>query len=99
MLVRSSMSAHRGKADRRGAQPRALARRDARSDRSFGGPLRSLRNRETQRFGEAGVAPVIHVQPIGRHERFERQMFSLMPMLHQIEAATISDTLPLRCAP
>jgi hypothetical protein len=42
--------------------------RDARSDRSRGGPLRSLGNRETEPFGEAGVAPVIHVQPIRRYE-------------------------------
>src|SRR5207237_5753254 len=65
----------------------ALMGRDARSDRSRSGPLHSLGNRETEPFGEAGVAPVIHVQPIRRYEPFERQMFSLVPMPHQIEAA------------
>src|SRR6476620_9191243 len=74
----------------------ALMGRDARSDRSRGGPLRSLGNRETEPFGEAGVAPVIHVQPIRRYEPFERQMFILVPMPHQIEAAKMINALLLR---
>jgi hypothetical protein len=69
--------------------------RDARSDRSRGGPIRSLGNRETEPFGEAGVAPVIHVQPIRRYEPFERQMFSLVPMPHEIEAAKMINALLL----
>src|SRR3954466_253126 len=69
--------------------------RDGRSDRSRGGPLRSLGNRETEPFGEAGVAPVIHVQPIRRYEPFERQMFILVPMPHQIEAAKMTNALVL----
>ena len=70
--------------------------RDGRSDRSRGGPLRSLGDRETEPFGETGVAPVIHVQPIRRYERFERQMFSLVPMPHQIEATKMINALLLR---
>src|SRR5262245_60137159 len=73
----------------------ALMGRDARSDRGRGRPLRSLGNRQTEPFGEAGVAPVIHVQPVRRYEPFERQMFSLVPMPHQIEAAKMIDALLL----
>src|SRR6476646_9078266 len=73
--------------------PGTLMRRDGRSNRSGGGPLRSLGDRETEPFGETGVAPVIHVQPIRRYERFERQMFSLVPMPHQIEAAKMINAL------
>ena len=67
--------------------------RDRWSDRSRGRPLRSLGDRETEPFGETGVAPVIHVQPIRRYERFERQMFSLVPMPHQIEATKMINAL------
>ena len=71
-------------------------KRDARSDRSRGGPLSRLGNCQAERFGEAGVAPVVHVQPIRRHKRFERQMFSLVPMPHQVEAAKMTNTRRLR---
>jgi hypothetical protein len=33
------------------------------------------------------------VQPIRRYERFERQMFSLVPMPHQIEATKMINAL------
>ena len=43
-------------------------------------PRRGLGDGEREALGEAGVAPVVHVQPVGGDERRERQMVGLVPV-------------------
>ena len=47
-------------------------------------------------LGQAGIAPVIHVQPVGRHERLERHVVVVAPAPHHLEAAEQVDVLLLR---
>ena len=60
--------------------------RDARPGRGRGGPGHGLGNCHAERLGEAGITPIIHVQPVLRHECFERQVLGVVPMPHQLEA-------------
>ena len=61
-------------------------------------------HRALRRFGDgvaetlrhAGIAPVVHVQPVGRHERLERQVIDVTPVAHQLETAEQVDILLLR---
>src|SRR5262249_25076263 len=43
----------------------------------------------------AGVAPVIHVEPIGRNKRLETDLIDIMPMPHDFEAAEEIDVFAL----
>ena len=59
-------------------------------------PLRGLGDGQPEALGHAGIAPVVHVQPVGRHERLERHVIDLAPALHHVEAAEQIDVFLLR---
>src|SRR5207245_10233672 len=67
-----------------------------RPSRGRGGPARGLGDRHSERVGEAGVTPIVHVQPVRRDEGVEWQVLGLVPVPHQIEAMKKTDMLPLR---
>src|SRR5712671_1343229 len=67
---------------------RSLPRRRSRDGHR---PARGFRNGKTKPFGKAGVAPIVHVQPVGRHECIERQPVGLLPMPHDGETAEDTD--------
>ncbi len=59
-------------------------------------PLDGFGDGHAEALGHAGIAPVVHVQPVGRHERLERHMVVIAPTLHHVEAAEQVDILRLR---
>ena len=44
----------------------------------------------------AGIAPVVHVQPVGRHERLKRHVIDFAPVLHHVEAGEQVDVFLVR---
>ena len=42
-------------------------------------------------LGQAGIAPVVHVEPVSRHERFEGQFLGIVPPAHHGEAVEQAD--------
>jgi superfamily I DNA/RNA helicase len=73
---------------------RLKGRASAQSWRDRYGSSHGLGNCRAERLRKAGIAPVIHMQPILRHKGFERQVLGLVPMPHLLE--TMKDTNTLR---
>src|SRR5690242_14232188 len=44
-----------------------------------------------QQLGEAGIAPVVHVQAVGNHKAVDRQRLLLMPLAHHLKAREHAD--------
>src|SRR5262245_4225963 len=51
-----------------------------------------------ERFGEAAIAPVVHVQSVRREECLERDSLVLLPIAHECEAMKHVDLLLRRGA-
>src|ERR1700757_3307837 len=50
-------------------------------------------DRIRQRFSETAVAPVVHVQPIGREKYLERDASDVVPVPHEREAVKLVHVL------
>src|SRR5215467_6866952 len=59
-------------------------------------PRGRFRDGSAKQLGEAGIAPVIHVQAILRHEHIKRKMLGVMPVAHHGEALEQIDILFFR---
>ena len=55
-------------------------------------------DRPRQKLCHAGVAPVVHMQLIGRDERLERHMLHIVPVAHDRETVEQIDAVRLRGA-
>jgi hypothetical protein len=66
-------------------------------DRSRGDrPRRGFGDGRAEKLGDASVAPVVHVEAVGRHESVERQMLHVVPIAHHGEAPEEIDIFLLR---
>jgi hypothetical protein len=52
-------------------------------------PLRGFSDGHAKALGHAGVAPVVHMQPVGRHERLKRYVIDYSPVLHHVEGEQV----------
>ena len=49
--------------------------------------LRGFGDGVSETLRHAGIAPVVHVQPVGRHERLEGHVIDVHPVAHHFETA------------
>src|SRR4029077_14965058 len=53
-------------------------------------------NRNAERLAQTGVAPIVHVQAVSRHECFECQVTCRIPASHQLKTVKYIYVLRLR---
>ena len=58
-------------------------------------PRRGFGDGVGEKLGDAAIAPVVHVQPVGRDERFERNVLNFVPIAHDREAVEQVDVFLL----